>query len=455
MTDTPPAGNASPDETSREREYDASIESLRLVLEQIREAPEEERRALTEEQLRLEQMLAKLETGRVDIAVFGQVNVGKSSLINALVGQQLAESSARAGSTVGIAQHAWGTLAYRIPGFADSEVNLIDTPGLNEVGGEERARLARETAQRCDLVLFVIADDLLDVQYEELRRLGEAGRPIILVFNKADLRSPQELGTLLEHIRAQRLPRFMTPDDVVAVSANPNPVVYIRERADGSTTEEIRRPTPAIEPLKLRILEVLQREGKALLAVNSAIFAADSSDKLVALKARLREQAADRLILRYAALKGSAVALTPLPVVDVAGAALVDAKMIHALATVYGIKLTRSRVEELLKSIAISAGWVTGAELITHTLSGLLKAGTFGLSTLMTAPIQGLAAAYGSYVVGHAAKYWVEHGQGWGKEGPKSVVHRILRQARAGTVVRSLKEEIEAQMRGNRHARTR
>jgi GTPase len=143
----------------------------------------------------------------------------------------------------------------------------------------------------------------------------------------------------------------------------------------------------------------------------------------------------------------------PLPVVDVAGAALVDAKMIHALATVYGIKLTRSRVEELLKSIALSAGWVTAAELVTHTLAGLLKAGTFGMSTLVTAPVQGLAAAYGSYVVGHAAKYWVEHGQGWGREGPKSVVQRILKHARAGTVVRSLKEEIEAQLRGNRHVR--
>jgi small GTP-binding protein len=442
---------ANTDET-REAEYEASIESLRLVLEQIRQAPQEERSALREEQLRLEQMLTKLETGRVDIAVFGQVNVGKSSLINALVGDAVAESSARAGSTVGTSQHAWGTLAYSVPGFADSHVTLIDTPGLNEVAGEERARLARETAQRCDLVLFVVADDLLDVQYDELRRLGEVGRPIILVFNKSDLRSPQELDSLVDHIRSQRLPRFMSADDVVAVSANPNPVTYIRESADGATTQEVRRPPPQIEPLKVRILEVLQREGKALLAVNSAIFAADSSDKLVALKARLREQAADRLILRYAAVKGAAVALTPLPVVDVAGAALVDAKMIHALASVYGIKLTRSRVEELLKSIALSAGWVTAAELITHTLSGLLKAGTFGLSTLMTAPIQGLAAAYGSYIVGHAAKYWVEHGQGWGREGPKTVVHRILKQARAGTVVRSLKEEIEAQLKANPHA---
>jgi GTPase len=434
-------------------EYEASIDSLRFVLEQIREAPEEERRSLVEEQLRLEQMLSKLESGRVDIAVFGQVNVGKSSLINALVGQNVAESSARAGSTVGVEHHAWGTLAYRIPGFAQSEVVLMDTPGLNEVAGEERALLARETAKRCDLVLFVVADDLLDVQYEELRRLGEVGRPLILVFNKADLRSGDELEGLLAHIRGQRLPRFMSPDDVVAVSANPNPVMYIRERADGTTTEELRRPTPNIEPLKVRILEVLEREGKALLAVNSAIFAADSSDKLVAIKARLRHKAADRLILRYAAAKAAAVALTPVPVVDIAGGTLIDVKMIHGLATVYGIRLTRSRVDELLKSIAISAGWVTAGEVTTHIVAGLLKATTLGMSTLLTAPIQGMAAAYGSYIVGHSAKYWVEHGQGWGREGPKTVVHRILKDARSGTVVRSLKDEIEQQLKRNRHAR--
>jgi GTPase len=434
-------------------EYDASIESLRFVLEQIREAPDDERRSLVEEQLRLEQMLSKLESGRVDIAVFGQVNVGKSSLINALVGENVAESSARAGSTVGVDHFAWGTLAYRIPGFAQSEVVLMDTPGLNEVAGEERARMARETAKRCDLVLFVVADDLLDVQYEELRRLGEVGRPIILVFNKADLRSKDELDNLLQHIRSQRLPRFMSPDDVVTVSANPNPVMYVREKADGSVSEEQRRPAPAIEPLKVRILEVLQREGKALLAVNSAIFAADSSDKLVSIKARLREQAANRLILRYAAAKAAAVSLTPIPVVDIAGGTLIDVKMIHGLASVYGIRLTRSRVDELLRSILVSAGWVTAGELATHIVSAMLKATTLGMSTLMTAPIQGVAAAYGSYVVGHSAKYWVEHGQGWGKEGPKTVVHRILKEARAGTVVRSLKEEIEQQMKRNRHAK--
>jgi uncharacterized protein (DUF697 family) len=279
------------------------------------------------------------------------------------------------------------------------------------------------------------------------------GRPIILVFNKADLRSKDELDNLLQHIRSQRLPRFMSPDDVVTVSANPNPVMYVREKADGSVSEEQRRPAPAIEPLKVRILEVLQREGKALLAVNSAIFAADSSDKLVSIKARLREQAANRLILRYAAAKAAAVSLTPIPVVDIAGGTLIDVKMIHGLASVYGIRLTRSRVDELLRSILVSAGWVTAGELATHIVSAMLKATTLGMSTLMTAPIQGVAAAYGSYVVGHSAKYWVEHGQGWGKEGPKTVVHRILKEARAGTVVRSLKEEIEQQMKRNRHAK--
>lgn len=431
---------------------ESSIAAIRAVLEQIHDASPREQEALAQERDRLEQMIEKLTAGRIEIAVFGQVNVGKSSLINALVGEAVAETSARAGSTVESTRFGWGGVAYTVKGLENSEVVLIDTPGLNEVSGEERARMAREVASRCELILFVVADDLLDVQYQELRRLGEAGRPIILVFNKSDLREPEELKALLDHIRGERLPRFMQPEDVVAVAASPRPVAYVIEKPDGSVVEESRRPAPRIDALKVRIVEILEREGRALLVINSAIFAADSSDKLSALKARLRRQAADRLILRFAAAKAAAVAVNPLPVVDVAGGALVDAKMIHSLAGLYGVELTKGRVQELLTSIAVSAGWVTAGELITHAAATLLKAGTFGLSTLLTAPVQGLAAGYGSYVVGQAARYWVEHGQGWGKDGPKTVVKRILKEAREGTAINALRAEIERQLKANRHA---
>ena len=56
---------------------------------------------------------------------------------------------------------------------------LIDTPGLDEAGGEDREAMAREVAQRSDLVIFVIDGDITDTELSALRTLlaqGQAGR---------------------------------------------------------------------------------------------------------------------------------------------------------------------------------------------------------------------------------------------------------------------------------------
>ena len=96
-----------------------------------------------------------------------------------------------------------------------------------------------------------------------------------------------------------------------------------------------------IEPLKLRILDVLEREGKALVALNTLLLAGDLHEEIVAHKVRIRDDAANRLIWNFALAKGAAVGLNPIPVADMAGGLAVDVGMIVALSKVYGIPLTR------------------------------------------------------------------------------------------------------------------
>jgi len=59
-----------------------------------------------------------------------------------------------------------------VPGLANSEVVLVDTPGLNEVDGAQRAVMAHEAAARADLVLFVIDSDMNEVEYSALVELA-------------------------------------------------------------------------------------------------------------------------------------------------------------------------------------------------------------------------------------------------------------------------------------------
>ncbi|MBL8157882.1 MAG: 50S ribosome-binding GTPase, partial [Anaerolineae bacterium] len=82
------------------------------------------------------------------------------------------------------------TLASVLPGvqrLEDGGVFLIDTPGIDEVGGEARERLAREVAGGADLILFVCEGDLTATELNALRELAAEGtRPIVLALNKTD-----------------------------------------------------------------------------------------------------------------------------------------------------------------------------------------------------------------------------------------------------------------------------
>src|SRR5690606_4333659 len=90
----------------------------------------------------------------------------------------------------------------------------------------------------------------------------------------------------------------------------------------------------------------------------------------------------------------------------------------------------------------MSAGWVTLGEWITHLVANALKAGSFGGATVLTALPQGLAAGYGSYIVGQASRYYLEHGASWGDLGPKTVVRRILENAERESILEKLRDEV-------------
>jgi hypothetical protein len=328
----------------------------------------------------------------------------------------------------------------------------LDTPGINEVDGAQRAALARNAAARADLILFVTDSDLNQTEYSALAELAACHKPILLVFNKTDNYTPEQRATLRATFTDGRLRGIVEPDDVIETTADPLPREYIIESADGSVRSEARQPKPNVETLKLRILEVLWREGKALLALNAAMYAADRSDRIAAVKMRMRDERANAIIWSYAAMKSVGVAITADPLSDIIGGSAVDLTMVVTLAHVYGIPLTWVNAQKLIASIIKAAGFVMIGELATRLGASLLKFLSMGAAHPLLALPQGAAAGYGSYIVGQAAKYYLEHGASWGGEAPKSVVSRILAATDKQTVVSRLREEISRKLHMNKHA---
>ena len=84
-------------------------------------------------------------------------------------------------------------------------MELIDTPGLDEVDGETRATLAEQVAKQADLILFVITGDMTKLEHQALSQLREAGKPIILVFNKVDQYPETDRMAIYHKIRDDRV----------------------------------------------------------------------------------------------------------------------------------------------------------------------------------------------------------------------------------------------------------
>ena len=428
------------------------MNSVRSAIDSFRGCSPDERATLQRDLDQLHAMAEKLASGKVEIVVFGEISTGKSALINALVGEAVAEVNVRGGWTKDVWNLGWKGAGYCVPGLADSQVILIDTPGLNEVDGAQRAVMAHEAAARADLVLFVVDSDLNEVEYSALVELAASHKPIILVLNKADLYPPQELSELMSVFMGPRLAGIVDPQNVVPAKADPRQVEYYVESADGRTRQEWRKPKPDVAALRERILEVLAVEGKALVALNAAMYAADKSDRMGALRVRMRNEKATATIWSFAVMKALGVASNPLAVADVLGGTAVDAVMVVTLGNVYGIEITTANARELITSILKAAGWVMLSEAAVSYTSSFFKAVTGGWGTLLTALPQGAAAGYGSYIVGQAARYYFEHGASWGQQGPKRVVSRILENTDKQSVLQRIKEEIKKKISVNRYA---
>jgi GTP-binding protein Era len=145
------------------------------------------------------------------VAAIGAPNAGKSTLVNALVGQKVAIVSPKAQTTrarlMGIAIHG------------PSQILLVDTPGIFEPRRRlDRAMVAAAWtgAQDADLILFVL-DSAAGVNAEAERivaTLAERNQPLFLALNKIDLVKKAELLALTTDLSAR-----LSPDEIFMISA--------------------------------------------------------------------------------------------------------------------------------------------------------------------------------------------------------------------------------------------
>src|SRR5262245_60439944 len=289
--------------------------------------------------------------GKGRVAIVGPANVGKSTLYNQLVREKKdrAEVSPVPGTTRENQQADAGLFT------------VVDTPGADAVGevGEREKEIALAAAREADF-LVVVFDAIQGVKRDEQALFAELqglGKPLVVALNKIDLVRGHADRVVGQAARSLGL----EPPQVVPFSAR-----------DGKDVDRILLAVAKAEP------EIVAALGQALPAY----------------RRRLALQAT-----HGAASTAAAIALAPLPIVDVVPLLAVQASLVLGIARIYDYKITLRRARELVATFGL----------------GLLGRTIFQeLSKLGGPPGWLLAAAIASSttaVMGYAAAIWFERGE--------------------------------------------
>jgi small GTP-binding protein len=289
---------------------------------------------------------------KTGIAILGPANVGKSTLYNQLVRSKddRAEVSPVPGTT-------------RVNQEADAGLfRIVDTPGADAVGevGQQEKEHALAAARAADflIIVFDAIQGIKRTEQELFDELAALSKPYVVVLNKYDLLSRKDVEPVLERTAANlRLRR----EQVVPISAR-----------TGSNLDDL-------------LVAIAKAEPGLLAALGSA---------LPAYRWRLAWTA-----ITSAATTAAAIALTPLPVLDVIPLLVVQSSLVLGVARIYDYALTPARAREL----AVTFGLGFLGRTLFQELSKLGGPPGWVLSAAI--------AASTTVVMGYAAIVWFERGE--------------------------------------------
>ena len=171
---------------------------------------------------------------RVHIGFFGRRNAGKSSIVNAVTGQELAVVSDVKGTTTDPVSKAMEILPL-------GPVVVIDTPGFDDEGGlgEKRVAQAKKILGKTDIAVLVVdaAEGLKKTDGELAGLFRERNIPFLVALNKSDIAEDSE-----DHVLAEEEPGLLQ-----AVASGSQGMIHVSALSGGGIYE-LRERIAALKP---------------------------------------------------------------------------------------------------------------------------------------------------------------------------------------------------------------
>lgn len=328
----------------------------------------------------------KRESQQLEIVAFGAISSGKSSLLNALAGNDLFVTDLKGGTTAQRNEIPW-------PGI--DSVTLVDTPGLGEVDGAARGALSAESAKDADLVLLVVDGPLREWEFELLKQLGNMEKRVLICLNKEDWYDADERTSLLGQI-GQQVKGYVEAGDIVTVRSQTTQRPRVRVRSDGSEAEEMVDVPIDISPLAVRMMKIVKSDGQDLLLANLLLQSRGLVDEARSRVEDSLDRRAWETVDKYMWGAGGAAALNPFPIVDLIAGCAISTKMVVDLGHVYrqdiDLNAAVTLVGQLGKNLISILGVSAATPVIAPVIASLLKT-VPGIGTLAGQLLQGIVQA--------------------------------------------------------------
>ncbi len=372
----------------------------------------------------LDRQIERLHQKHIRIVAFGRVGVGKSSLLNALLKKPFFATDVAHGCTRSTKAVTWNQTVQAL-----KKVELIDTPGIDEISAEGRARLASRIATQADFIMLVLNSDITSVELEALQVLLKSGKPVQLVLNCCDQWSKDELTKLIQSISA-RLPACARKLKLQVVAAAPR-----KAHIQKNGFVRSHRSKPIISSLQNALINLLEGQGELLLALNTLRQADHFYNSLKKGRLTRSRSAAQGLIGKFAAIKASGVAASPLLMLDFAGGLACDAALVIQLSKLYGLQMGGHGARQMMKRLSLHNSFLGGTQLGIQFILGIMRQlliiatpVTAGISLGAAAPValaQAALAVHTTQLTGRLAAKELLLGSQHREFHPKAMLKRL------------------------------
>jgi hypothetical protein len=311
------------------------------------------------------QQLFRLKEKKIRIGTYGKCGVGKSSILNSLLDQQIFKTNIINGSTSEIQSGEWILKDQKL-----KSVELIDSPGFDFCNIKYPDQIYSRV-NYSDLILFVVSGDINRNELCEISSLIKDGKKIIIVLNKIDLFKKNELKEIVENIKL-KLPKDLNI-----------PIIINHENN-----------------LKNYMTKTINQYGEILLILNSIQLADKFFLQIKEQRLKRRQKLAQAVIGKFSTIKASTVALNPFIFFDVAGSYAIDTALISELSKIYGLNFKSESSRKIFKNISINNLFLGVTQIGINTSFNLIKKVILltapfssGLSLLPYGPIAIIQAA--------------------------------------------------------------